>query len=59
MCFSPVFSSWRKAVKQGYIATWPGLSEHLIQKHLDKSVATSKGNLTQQQQNLRSTRTTR
>ena len=55
-CFSPTTTTWLQAVKAGYFATWPGLTCELIQKHLPKSEATTKGHLRQQFQNARSTK---
>jgi hypothetical protein len=31
--FSPVKSTWIKAIKNGNFATWPGLTEHAVEKH--------------------------
>jgi hypothetical protein len=56
-CFSPAKSTWLKAIKAGYFATWPGLTAELVTKHLPKSIATAKGHLRQERQNLRSTTT--
>jgi hypothetical protein len=55
-CFSPVPSTWKKAIRRGYFTTWPGLTEKLVQKHLPKSDATTKGHLDQQRKNIRSTK---
>eukprot|EP00957_Ditylum_brightwellii_P030089 2277540-Ditylum_brightwellii.AAC.1 len=54
-CFSTVASTWKKAIRRGFFATWPGLDETLLQKHLGKSVATTKGHMKQQHVNVRST----
>ena len=56
-CFSPVPSTWLKAIEAGNFTTWPGLTTELVKKHLNKSIATAKGHLRQTQQNLRSTQT--
>jgi hypothetical protein len=56
-CFSPVPSSWLKAIDAGHFATWPGLTIDLVRKHLAKSVATSKDHMRQERQHLRSTQT--
>jgi hypothetical protein len=53
--FSPVKSTWIKAIKNGNFASWPGLTEQAIEKHLSKSVATVKGHLNQQIMYARST----
>ena len=54
--FSPNPSTLLRAIKQGHFDSWPNLSQHLITKHLPKSIATSKGHLRMQQKNLRSTK---
>jgi hypothetical protein len=35
--------------------SWPGLTEHDVEKYLSKSTATTKGHLNQQRQNARTT----
>jgi hypothetical protein len=55
-CFSPVKSTWIKAIKNGNFSSWPGLNEHAVQKHLSKSTSTTKGHLNQQRQNDRATK---
>eukprot|EP00957_Ditylum_brightwellii_P125211 9544748-Ditylum_brightwellii.AAC.1 len=54
--FSPVLSTWCKAVCRGYFTTLPGLTEKLVQKNLHKSNATVKGHLNQARKNVRSTK---
>jgi hypothetical protein len=54
-CFSPVKSTWITAIKNGNFLSWPGLTEHAVEKHLSKSTATTKGHLNQQRQNARTT----
>jgi hypothetical protein len=54
-CFSPVKSTWITAIKNGNFLSWPGLTEHDVEKHLSKSTATTKGHLNQQRQNARTT----
>jgi hypothetical protein len=54
-CFSPVKSIWITAIKNGNFLSWPGLTEHAVEKHLSKSTATTKGHLNQQRQNARTT----
>jgi hypothetical protein len=46
--FSPVKSTWIKAIKNGIFSSWPGLTEHAVEKLLSKSTATVKGHLNQQ-----------
>jgi hypothetical protein len=53
--FSPVKSTWIKAIKNGNFASWPGLTEHAVEKNLSKSAATVKGHLTQQRMCAQST----
>jgi hypothetical protein len=48
-CFSPVKSTWIKAIKNGHFTSWPGLTE-------SKSTSTTKGHLNQQRQHARSTK---
>eukprot|EP00957_Ditylum_brightwellii_P177629 13530058-Ditylum_brightwellii.AAC.1 len=33
-CFSPIKSTWKKAVQAGFFATWPRLTPELIEKYL-------------------------
>ena len=56
--FSPVISTWTKAINAVYYTTWPGLTSQLVRKHLPKALATSQGHLRQQQRNVQSTKTT-
>ena len=46
-CFSPVISTWIKAIEQGNFCTWPGLTVTSVEKYLDKSMTTSKGHMQQ------------
>jgi hypothetical protein len=55
-CLSPVKSTWIKAIKNGNLSSWPGLTEHAVEKKLSKSTSTTKGNLNQQRQNDRTTK---
>jgi hypothetical protein len=54
-CFSPVKSTWIAAIKNGNFTSWPGLTEHAVEKHLSESSATLKGHLNQQSMNTIST----
>jgi hypothetical protein len=56
VCFSPVKSKWITAIKNGHFTSWPGLTEHGVEKHLSKSTSTKKGHLNQQRQNARTTK---
>jgi hypothetical protein len=42
--------------KNGNFTSWPGLTEHAVEKHLSKSTSTTKGHLNQQRQNARATK---
>jgi hypothetical protein len=55
-CFSPVKSTWITAIKNGNFSSWPGLTEHAVEKHLSKSTSTTKGHLNQQRKNARTTK---
>ena len=55
--FSPVPSTWIKAIDSGFFSTWPGLTSKLVRQHLDSSVATAKGHMRTSRKNLRSTKT--
>ena len=54
--FSPVVHTWTKAIDARYFATWIGLTSELVRKHLPKLLATAKGHLKQDRQNIRSTK---
>ena len=56
--FSPVVSTWTTAITAGFFTTLPGITSALVRKHLPKSLATAKGHLRQERQNVRSTRNT-
>ena len=56
--FSPVVSTRTTAITAGFFTTWPGLTSALVHKHFTKSLATAKGHLRQDRQNVRSTRNT-
>ena len=54
--FITVVHTWTKSIDAGYFSTWPGLTSKLVRKHLPKLIATAKGHLKQDQQNIRSTK---
>ena len=54
--FIPVVHTWTKAIDAGYFVTWPGLTSKLVRKHLPKLLATAKGHLKQDQNNICSTK---
>jgi hypothetical protein len=56
--FSPLPSTFLRAILRGHFNSWPGLTASLITKHLPKSLATSKGHLRMEQKNLQSTKIT-
>jgi hypothetical protein len=47
-------SALLQAVKDGHLITWPGLTEHAINKHLKLTQATALGHMNQRRQNIRS-----
>jgi hypothetical protein len=53
--FSPTKTAFIKAVKQGHLATWPGLTEDAIYKHLKLTPETAMGHMNQKRQKIRST----
>ena len=52
----PVPSTWVKAIKKGFYATWPGLTATAVIKNLPKSPQTTKGHQHTKRQNVRSTK---
>ena len=55
-CGSPSKSTFIKAIKNKHLITWPGLTEGLVKKHLGPCLATAKGHIHQERQNLQSTK---
>ena len=53
-CFSPVKSTFIKAVNNGNFVTWPGLMAKLIDAHLQKLEVNMFGHLVQTRKNTRS-----
>jgi hypothetical protein len=53
--FSPTKSAMLKAVKDGHLITWLGLTEDAINTHLKLTPATAMGHMNQRRQNIRST----
>jgi hypothetical protein len=53
--FSPTKAALLKAVKQGHLATWPGLTGDAINMHLKLTPDTAMGHMNQKRQNIRST----
>ena len=54
--FSPVKQTIFQAIKKGYFATWPNLTNGLINNHLPPSMTTAKGHMHQKINNLKSTK---
>jgi hypothetical protein len=54
----PVPSTLLRAIRQGQLTTFPGLTTSLISKHLSKKITTSLGHQDQESKNIRSTKTT-
>jgi hypothetical protein len=50
-----VKSTWITVIKNGSFLSWPGLTEHAVEKHLSKSTATTKGHFNQQRKHARTT----
>lgn len=57
-CFSPVPSTFLQAAKMGYLEMFPGLTPAMIKKHLKPTMATAKGHMDQEHQNVQSTNIT-
>jgi hypothetical protein len=53
--FSPSKAALVKAVKQGNLTTWPGITEDAINNHLKLRPATAMGHMNQKGQNIRCT----
>ena len=54
--FISTTESLLKATKKSFLETWPGLTEKLINKHLDKSRNTTMGHLHMSRKGLKSTK---
>ena len=55
-CFSPTKSTFLKAIKNGNLDGWPGLTVTSVNKHLDTIEATEKGHMKMERQGLQSTK---
>jgi hypothetical protein len=55
-CFSPVQSTWIKAIQRGAFKSWPGLTVDAVRKHFTKAVSTTLGHMHQTRQGIRSTK---
>jgi hypothetical protein len=56
MLLQPNNLSWLAAIKAGFFATWPRLTDELVKDYLPKSDAMGKGHLSQQYKNTQSTK---
>ena len=54
--FSPSTASLLKEIKQGFPKTWPGITEKLIKKHLEKKSTTTTGHLNMRGQEVQPTK---
>ena len=54
--FSPKTTSLLKETNLGFLKTWPGLIEGLVNMHMEKLMSTTLGNLHTRRQALKSTR---
>ena len=54
--FSPTTASLLKSIKKGFLKTWPGLTEKIIQRHLEKSRNTKMVHMYIRRQGLQSTK---
>jgi hypothetical protein len=50
--FSPTKATILQAVKNGHLITWPGLTEHAVNRHLKLTPATAMGHMNQWCQNI-------
>ena len=57
-CFSPPLSTFKKAINNNHFLGWPGIDDPTIKRYLIETMATAKGHLDQEQQNLQSTKPT-
>ena len=54
--FSPTTAILLNSIKKGFLKTWPGLTENIIKKHLEKLSNTKMGHLYMRIQGLKSTK---
>ena len=54
--FSPTIPTWFKAIKNGFLHSWPELTVNQLTKHTPISEATFKGHMHAQRSNIRSTK---
>ena len=53
----PTKATWIRAIKRGFYASWPGLTEKAVHKHFPESEETQKGHMKAQKPGVRSTKT--
>ena len=56
LCYSPARYTLICAINNNHFTTWPGLDKGLITKHLPRKIATGKGQMNQEKQELQSTK---
>ena len=54
----PTQATWIRAIKRGFFASWPGLTEKAVRKHFPESEETQKGHMKAQKSGIRSTKKT-
>ena len=54
--FSPVKSTWLRAIRRNHFVTWPGINSIDVGKHLAPSLSTAKGHLDRKRKNIRPSR---
>ena len=54
--FSPTTDTFFKAMNKNFFLGWPGLTSHLIKKHLPPSISINAGLMKQEKHSLRSTK---
>ena len=54
---SPVYSTFLRAIRAGYLSSWPRLTTSIVLAHSPHAIATDKGHLNQLRQVLDSTKT--
>ena len=54
---SPVYSTFLRAIRAGYLSSWPRLTTSIVLAHPPHTIATAKGHLNQLRQGLDSTKT--
>ena len=53
--FSPVKSTWLRAIQRNHFVTWPGINTTTVAKYLTPTIATAKGHLDRKMKNIKST----